>query len=75
MPEWALITIDRGIDRPQGADRLADEVGIAGRVDDVEVLAGVVEVDQARFDRVLVVLFFFVEVADAGAVVDTGRVA
>ena len=60
----------RRVDRSQRADRLADEVGIAGRVDDVEPLAGVVEMDDRRLDRMLVVLFFFVEVADAGAVVD-----
>ena len=46
----------RRIDAAQRADRLADEVGIAGRVDDVEVFAGVLEVRDARFDRVLVVL-------------------
>ena len=38
----------------------------------VEVLAGMLEVDERRFDRVLVMLFFFVEVADARAVVDAG---
>ena len=63
----------RGVDGVQGADRLADEVGIAGRVDQVEVLAGVIEMNQRRFDRVVVVLFFFVEIADARAVVDAGR--
>ncbi len=62
-----------GFDGPHRADRLADEIGIARRVDQIEMLAGVVEVHQGRFDRVLVVLFFFVEVADAGAIVDAGR--
>ena len=55
----------RRIDAPHRADRLADEVGIAGRVDHVEVLAGVVEMHHAGFDRVLVMLLFLVEVADA----------
>ena len=41
----------RRVDAPHGADRLADEVGIAGRVDHVEVLAAVVEVDHVRLDR------------------------
>ena len=72
MPAWASIAITRRLDGPQRADRLADEVGIAGRVDHVEPLAGVVEVHDARLDRVLVMLLFFVEVADAGAVVDAG---
>ena len=62
----------RRVDAAHGADGLADEVGIAGRVDQVEVLAGVVEVHDAGFDRVLVLLLFLVEVADARAVVDAG---
>jgi hypothetical protein len=70
-----------GVDRDQGrigsaksADRLADEVGIARRVDDVEPLASVREVDDARFDRPLVGLFLGIEVADARAGIDA-RVA
>ncbi len=63
---------DRRFDRPQCADRLADEIRVAGRVDHVESLAGVIEVDDRGFDRVLVMLFLFVEVADAGAVIDAG---
>ena len=63
----------RRVDAPHRADRLADEIGIAGRVDHVEVLAGVVEMHHGGFDRVLVVLLFFVEIADARAVVDAGQ--
>ncbi len=63
----------RGVDAAQGFDGLADEVGIARRVDDVKVFAGVIEMGDFGFDRVFVCLFFFVEVADAGAVVDAGR--
>ena len=84
LPRAAGVDLDAGVgvDRdqrrvggPQGADRLADEIRIAGRVDDVESLAGVIEVDDGRFDRMLVVLFFFVEVADAGAGIDAGLAA
>ena len=63
---------ERGLDGAQGADHLADEVGIAGRVEKIEVLAGVIEVDERGLDRVLVMLLFVVEVADAGAGVDAG---
>ena len=81
LPGAAGVDLDAGVgvdrdegrlDGAQGADHLADEVGVAGRVDEVEALAGVVEVDDARFDRVLVVLLLFVEVADARAGVDAG---
>ena len=65
----------RRVDRPQSADRLADEIRVARRVDDVESFAGMIEVNDRRFDRMLVMLFFFVEVADAGAVIDAGLAA
>ena len=55
------------------ADRAADEVRVAGGVEDVETFAGVIEVDAGRFDRVLVRFFFVVEVANARAGVDAGR--
>ena len=63
----------RGFDGPQRADRLADEIGIARRVDQIEMLAGVVEMHQGGFDRILVVLFLIVEIAHAGAIVDARR--
>ena len=63
---------ERRFHRSQRADHLADEVGIARAVDDVDSLARVIEMDDARFDRVLVMLLFFVEIANAGAGVDTG---
>ena len=84
LPRAAGVDLDAGVgvdrdqrrvDGPQGADRLADEVRVAGRVDDVEPLAAVIEMDDRRLDRVLVVLLFFVEVADAGAGVDAGLAA
>ncbi len=65
----------RGVGGPQRADRLADEVRIPGRVDQVEVLAFVIEMDDRRLDRMLVVLLLFVEIADAGAGVDAGLAA
>ena len=60
------------INSVEGANRLPDEVGISWRIDDVEMLAAVLQMHDARFDGVLVVLFFRVEVANAGAVIDTG---
>ena len=36
------------------------------------LLGGMVEMHDGRFDRILVVLFLFVEIADAGSVVDAG---
>ncbi len=63
----------RGLGGVHGGDGLADEVGIARRVDDVEPLALVVEVEDVRLDRIVVLLFYRIEVADAGAVVYAGR--
>jgi hypothetical protein len=51
-------------------DRLADEVAVARRVDDVESLPVVVQMDDARLDCPLVGLLLDVEVADAGAGID-----
>ena len=62
----------RRLDGAQRADHLTDQVGIAGGVDNIEVLAGVIEVRDRRFDRVLVMLLFFVEVADASSRIDVG---
>jgi hypothetical protein len=58
-----------GVDGPQRADRLTDEVRIARRVDDVEAFAGVFEVNQTRFDRILMLLLLLVEVANARPVI------
>ena len=63
----------RRFHRPHRAQRLADEIGIARRIDQIEMLAGVVEMHQGGFDRILVVLFLFVEIAHAGAIVDVCR--
>ena len=63
----------RGIHAAHGADGLADEVGIAGRIDDVESLAGVIEMHHAGLDGVFMLFFFFVEVADAAAVVNADQ--
>ena len=43
--------------------------GITGRVDHLEVLAAVFEMDDLGLDRVLVVLLFRIEVADARSVI------
>ena len=72
-PRLGIDDDHRGIDAPQGPNRLADEVGIARRVDGVEPFAGMVEVGHLGLDRVAVRLLFLVEVADARAVVHAGR--
>ena len=59
----------RGIDAAHRADGLADEVGISGRIDDVESLAGMIEMHHAGFDGVFMMFFLFVEIAYAAAVV------
>ena len=64
---------DHRIDGVHRADRLPDEVGVAGGVDGVEPLAVMVEVHDVGLDRVVVHLLFLVEIADARALVDAGR--
>ncbi len=73
MPLWALISMTTRIDGVDGADRLADEIGVAGRVDGVEPLAAVVEMDDVRLDAMVVDPLLLVEIADAGALVDACR--
>ena len=63
----------RRVDAPHGADRLADEVGIARRIDQMKMLAAVIHVHHAGFDGVLVLFFFLIEIADAGAIVHAGQ--
>ncbi len=55
-----------GGQRPQGG---ADESGIAGRVEQVDVLALVLQVQDAGVDGEVALVFFLVVVGDAGAVV------
>ena len=64
---------DHRVDGVHRADRLPDEVGVAGGVDRIEPLAVVVEVHHVGLDRVVVDLLFLVEIANARAVVDAGR--
>ena len=52
---------------------LADEIGLAGRIDEVDAFAVVVEMENAAIDGVLVFFFFVVEVADAGAAESTSE--
>ena len=73
IPDWALITTAAVSTARRAPIVCPMKSGIARRVEHLELLAGVVEVDQRRLDGVLVVLFFFVEVADARAVIDAGR--
>ena len=74
-PRMGVDRDHRRFDRPQSADRLADEVRVARRIDHVEPLARVIEMNDRGLDRMLVMLLLFVEVADAGAVVDAGLAA
>ncbi len=72
----AVVGVDHnggGVDAVQSAQGLTDEVGIARRVEQIELLAGMREVNQARLDGVLVQFFLFVEIANAAALVDAGR--
>jgi hypothetical protein len=61
---------DRVFDGAQRADRLANQVWITGRIDHVEMQARVIEMNDRGLDRMPVVLFLFIEIADARAVVD-----
>ena len=70
----ARLSIDddhRGVGAVHRADGLADEVGVARRIEHLEVLSSMIEVHELGFDRVLVVLLFRIEVADARPVIDT----
>ena len=57
-------------DGRESTQRIADEVGIAGRVDQVDLLAGPGEMPQVAVDREMPAFLFFVDVEVAGAVVD-----
>src|ERR1019366_2287722 len=61
---------DGGIDGVESAERLADEIGLAGRVDEVDPFALKIEVQDAGVDGVLVFLFFLVEIGKAGQFID-----
>ena len=62
---------DRVIDAGQRTDRLTDEVRVAGGVEGMKELAAVAEMSERRFDRVLVLLFLRIEIADARLIIDT----
>ncbi len=61
---------DHVFDGGQRTECVADEVGIAGRVDQVDLLAGPGEMTQVAIDREMPAFLFFVDVEGAGAVVD-----
>ena len=61
---------DHVLDRRQGAQGVADEVGVAGRVDQVDLLARPFEVEQVAVDGEVAAFFLVVDVGDARAVVD-----
>src|SRR5438876_204278 len=61
---------DDGLDGRQAGDGLADQIGRAGRVDEVDALAEVIHVEDGGIDRVLVLLLFFFEVGEGGAIDD-----
>ena len=62
-------------DGGQGTQGVADEVGVAGRVDQVDLLAGPGEMPQVAVDREMPAFLFFVDVEVAGAVVDRALAA
>ena len=72
----AILRIDNdggGFYGGQRADGLAHEIGIAGRVDQMNVGALIVEVDDGGIKRVLVLFFERIEIADGGAAFDRSR--
>ena len=69
-PRMSVDHDQRGVGRLQGPDELANEIWIAGRIKNVKVLARMLKVSQGSFDRVLVLFFCWIEIADAGPVVD-----
>ncbi len=66
---------DHVFDGRQRTEGIADEVGIAGRVDQVDLLAGPGEMPQVAVDREMPAFLFFVDVEGAGAVVDRALAA
>jgi hypothetical protein len=58
------------LDGRQRAQGMADEVGIAGRVNQVNLLARPLAVERVAVDREVPALFFVLGVGQAGAVVD-----
>ena len=78
-PRVHLDAVDGGNDHDGGFDGRecfegrADEVGRAGGVEDVEVLAVVIGVEDVGIDGEVVFVFFLVEVGDGGAVVHAAQ--
>ena len=63
----------RRLDGVERADRLPDEIGEPGRVDDVNARAVGLAMQQRRAQRVLVLLFQRIEIADRRASLDAAR--
>ena len=70
MPDGAETVDDHVLDGGQGAQGVADEVGVAGRVDQVDLLALPLEVEQVAVDGEVPAFLLVVDVGDAGPVVD-----
>ena len=51
-------------------DGRTGEVGIAGRIDQVDELSAMLDINECRLDRMLVLLLFVVVIANAGLVVN-----
>src|SRR5262249_50342657 len=61
---------DDRLDGAEGAEGASDEIGVAGGVEEADVLALVVEVEHAGVDGEAALVFFLVVVGDGGAVID-----
>ena len=59
-----------GFDRLEHAERAADEIGVARRIDEIDVAARRVEVHERRIEGVPQLLFLRIEVADGGAALE-----
>ena len=72
MPFCALTTTSTVSTAGRHASACADQIGRAGRVDEVDPLAQVIGMQDRGVDRVPVLLLLFLEVAEAGAIGDGG---
>ena len=70
IPEWPETVDDHVLDGRQGAQGVADEVGITGRVDQVDLPARPFEVEQVAVDGEVAAFLLVVDVGEARPLVD-----